>query len=196
MRASAIDPFRRVEGQVRNMRKIFVAVAALCAVLAFSPVPAFAAEAVSYDLIMEEPSLGMAPNGDVASVTGEGEFAVHPKSVHASGNFVHTDGAGNVLATGTWVANKLISFDSYGCGIIASANVVLPPNFCGGALKMAVTFNTPFGPLDGILTVFCIIGDHAPASHSGPDGEGVTVVVPGFINFNHTAGGDNLFVKH
>ena len=31
----------------------------------------FAAESVSYDLIMEAPSLGVAPNGDVVSVTGE-----------------------------------------------------------------------------------------------------------------------------
>jgi len=61
---------------------------------------------------------------------------------------------------------------------------------------MRVTFNTPIGVLDGILTVFCIIGDHAPASHSGPTGEGMTAIVPGIINFNHTSGGENLYIKH
>ena len=178
------------------MRKRYFAVAALAALLTLSPAPAFAADTQSYDLIMESPSLGTAPNGDVISVTGEGQFAVHPKSVQASGEFVHMNASGNVLATGTWVANDLISFHSYGCGIIASGNVVLPPNFCGGALKMQVTINSPLGQLNGILTVFCIIGDHAPASHSDETGEGVTVVVPGIINFNHTAGGDNLYIKH
>ncbi len=178
-----------------DMKKRYLALAAVAALLAFSPAPAFAADTQTYDLIMEAPSLGVAPSGDVISVTGEGEFSVHPKSVHASGELEHTDAAGNVVGTGTWTANDLISFHPYGCGIIVAFDVVLPPNFCGGALKMAVTIETPLGTFDGILTVFCIIGEHAPASHSDETGEGVTLLVPGIINFNHTAGGENLYIK-
>ena len=55
--------------------------------------------------------------------------------------------------------------------------------------------DTPIGEFPAILTIFCIIGPHAPASHSLPEGEGVTLNVPGVINFNHTVHGDNVFVR-
>ena len=42
--------------------------------------------------------------------------------------------------------------------------------------------------LPGILTVFCVIGPHPPRSILGPVGGGVTLVVPGIQNFNHSAG--------
>jgi hypothetical protein len=34
-----------------------------------------------------------------------------------------------------------------------------------------------------------------PSSHDDPSGEGVTVVAPGIINFNHTGGGENIYVQ-
>jgi len=40
-----------------------------------------------------------------------------------------------------------------------------------------------------------IIGPNAPASHSTPEGEGVTLNIPGVINFNHTVHGDNVFIR-
>jgi hypothetical protein len=33
------------------------------------------------------------------------------------------------------------------------------------------------------------------ASHDDPAGEGVPVVVPGIINFNHTGGGEKIYVR-
>ena len=39
-------------------------------------------------------------------------------------------------------------------------------------------------------------GPQAPASHNGSrGGEGVTLDVPGIINFNHTGGGENIYVR-
>jgi hypothetical protein len=62
---------------------------------------------------------------------------------------------------------------------------------------MSVTL-TPNGTslhLPGILTVFCVIGPHAPQSVLGPLTEGVTLNVPGSQNFNHSNGGDNRYVQ-
>src|ERR671925_2441421 len=151
--------------------------------------PALAAHSTdTFLLIMEAPNVGAAPNGDHILVTGEGEFSASPKSVSASGEFVHLDADGNVFAEGTWSANSLISFSFYGCRFIPALGVDLgDDDLCGGAVKMRVTLDTPLGQLPGIMTVFCIIGPQAPSSHNGSSGgEGVTVVVPGIINFNHT----------
>jgi hypothetical protein len=43
--------------------------------------------------------------------------------------------------------------------------------------------------------VICVIGPNPPNSILGPRGEGVTVNVPGIINFNHSAGGENIYVQ-
>src|SRR5262245_7830905 len=54
----------------------------------------------SYVLVMEEPSFGVAPNGDQIANSGEAEFSVNPNTVEGSGSFTHTNAAGTVLATG------------------------------------------------------------------------------------------------
>jgi hypothetical protein len=147
-------------------------------------------------LIMEAPNVGMAPNGDHILVTGEGEFSASPKSVSASGEFVHLDADGNVFVEGTWTATELISFSFYGCRFIPALGADLgDDDLCGGAVKMRVMLDTPLGQLPGILTVFCIIGPNAPSSHNEPDGEGVTLNVPGIINFNHTVHGENVYIR-
>jgi hypothetical protein len=44
-----------------------------------------------------------------------------------------------------------------------------------------------------VLTVFCIVGPTEPAEHNGTQGsEGVTLALPGIINFDHTGGGENI----
>jgi hypothetical protein len=43
--------------------------------------------------------------------------------------------------------------------------------------------------------VFCVVGDKVPASNGGPFNEGVTVDVPGIVNFNHPGGGDNIYIE-
>jgi len=182
----------------RSMRLSLAA--ALAGALALAPGGALASSATqSFLLVAEAPNVGVAANGETIEITCEagghvcGTFSVHPKSIEASGEFAHFLADGSLFASGTWTATGLISYQSYGCGVVLGDP--LPPDLCGGALKFAATFSTPIGELDGIITVFCIVGPKAPSSHEEPAGEGVTVVVPGIINFNHTGGGENVYVQ-
>jgi hypothetical protein len=178
------------------MRRLILLALALTAAVLLVPTIAVADSAThTYMLVMEEPNFGVAANGDQIAVTGEGEFSVNPNSITASGGFthIHTDGSPNVQ--GTWTATGLINYQSYGCGEVFGDPI--PSNLCGGAVKMSVTL-TPTGTslhLPGTMTVFCVIGTHAPQSILGPLTEGVTLNVPGVINFNHSAGGDNMYVQ-
>jgi hypothetical protein len=156
----------------------------------------------SYQLHLELPNVSQASNGDRVSITGEGEFSIHPKSATADGRFVHTDSSGTVLAAGTWTATGLLEFQPYGCGVVHNfptpgATTPLPPDFCGGAVKMTVTL-TPDGTtlaIPGTLTVFCIIGPDPPNSHDDPTGEGIHLVVPGIANFNEIVFGMNMYIR-
>ena len=156
----------------------------------------------TWELQMDVPNVSEAPNGDQISVTGSGEFSIHPKSENVSGTFTHTDADGNVVGSGTWTADKLLSFEFYGCGIVESTGAILPDNFCGGVLKLDVTL-TPTGTtlaLDGKLTIFCIVGPQAPSSHDTPPfvepgEEGITMVVPGVANFNSIVSGMNIYIQ-
>lgn len=156
----------------------------------------------SYQLHLELPNVSQASNGDRVSVTGEGEFSIHPKSADATGRFVHTDSSGTVRAAGTWTATELLEFQPYGCGVVHNfptpgATTPLPPDFCGGAVKMGVTL-TPDGTslaIPGILTVFCIIGPDPPNSHDDPTGEGIHLLVPGHANFNQIVFGMNVYIR-
>ena len=178
------------------MRRLIILALAFTAAVALVPTVAVADSAThTYLLVMEGPNFGVAANGDQIAVTGEGEFSVNPNAVDATGEFTHTDSGGNVLAMGTWTATGLINYQSYGCGEVFGTP--LPPDLCGGAVKMSVML-TPNGTslqLPGILTVFCVIGPHAPQSVLGPLTEGVTLNVPGIQNFNHSAGGDNRYIQ-
>jgi hypothetical protein len=173
-----------------------VLLTAACALVALLPATARGDSAThAYLLEMEAPNVAQAPNGDRVAVTGEGEFQVHPKAVEARGGFTHTNAAGTVLATGTWAATRLLDYQSYGCGVVVGNPI--PANLCGGKLKMAVVL-TPDGTslqIPAILTVFCIIGPNPPNTHDDPSGEGVTLVVPGIVNFNKLVSGDNVYIQ-
>ena len=140
---------------------------------------------------MEAPNTAQAPNGDTVAITGEGTFSVHPKSVDAEGEFTHMDADGNVLVTGTWTATALLTYQSYGCGVVFGNP--LPADFCGGRVKMRVVL-TPDGTdlrIPASLTVYCVIGAKRPSSAE----EGVRLVVPGHINFNDVTGGENVYIR-
>jgi hypothetical protein len=174
------------------MRKqLALGIAVAATVLVLTPGTALAGATRTFELHMEAPNTAQAPNGDQVAITGEGEFSVHPKSVEAEGGFTHTDSAGNVVATGTWVATQLLAYQSYGCGVVFGTPI--PPNFCGGKVMMRVLF-TPDGTslhIPGIIWVFCVIGTKVPSSAE----EGVRVNVPGIINFNDVAGGENVYIE-
>jgi hypothetical protein len=180
------------------MRRLILFVLGLTAALVLVPTTAVADSAThAYMVVMDAPNYGVAPNGDRIAITGEAEFSVNPNSVEGGGSFTHTNAGGTVLASGTWEATELLDYQSYGCGIVhfPDGDVILPPNFCGGKVKMSVMLATPLGEFPGNLTIFCVIGPNPPNSINGPLGEGATLSVPGIINFNHSAGGDNFIIQ-
>lgn len=178
---------------------LFVAALALFGVLPAAGVADPNNDPATFELHIEVPNVSQASNGDRVAITGTGVFSVHPKSVTAGGTFTHTTSTGSLVGSGTWTATDLESFEFYGCGVLTftDPDTSLPPNFCGGALKMAVTL-TPTGTslaLKGTLTIFCIVGPQTPASHSDPSGEGIHLVVPGVANFNKIVSGMNIYIQ-
>ena len=181
------------------MRRLILLVLGLAAALVLLPTAAVADNAThTYELHMEGPNFGVAANGDRVTITGRADFSVNPKSATGSGSFTHTSSSGTVRGGGTWRATDLLDYQSYGCGIVhfPEGDVILPPNACGGKVKMRVTLTTPLGELPAIMTVICIIGPNPPNSAFGTNrSEGVMLEVPGVINFNQTAGGDNIIFQ-
>jgi hypothetical protein len=165
-------------------------------------------QAVTYGVTMNTPNGARAPSGDRVRVQctfglgGCGTFTTKDKAVSMSGTFVHTDSGGTVVGAGTWVATQLISFDPYGCGIVdfdgpgGAPPVIIPPFICGGALKLGVLLTAGTQQLEGILTIFCIVGENPPNSHDELSEEGVTLNIPGVVNFNEVDFvGTNNFVR-
>jgi hypothetical protein len=182
-----------------NYEALVVPILVIVASLASVPPAKAAHSSDTFLLIAEEENFGTAANGDYVAVTvDEGSwFQGSPKAVSATGEFTHHAADGSVRGAGTWTATSLISYDFYGCRYIPALGVDTgDDNFCGGAVRMAVVLDTPVGQFPGMLTVFCIVGTQAPSSHNGSKGgEGVTLSVPGIINFNHTGGGDNIYIR-
>jgi hypothetical protein len=180
------------------MRRLMLLVLGVSAALVLVPSAAVADSAAhTYMLEMEGPNFGTAANGDVVTITGHADFSVNPKSAEGSGTFTHTSN-GSVVGSGTWMATDLLAYQSYGCGIVhfPEGDVILPPNFCGGKVKLRVTLTTPLGQFPATMTVICIIGPNPPDSAFGDKrNEGAMLDVPGVINFNHTAGGDNFIIQ-
>jgi len=132
----------------------------------------------------------IAPNGDVVTIEGTGSFSADGKWASGGGTFSHHMVASDATITGTFTADGVISFQSYGC-----ATEGLPANFCGGLLKLAITATPDFAPsvhLAAALTINCEIGPNVPASVV----EGVRVNVYDVINFNKPVeeSGANLYV--
>jgi hypothetical protein len=109
------------------------------------------------------------------------------------GALAHLPPDGSLFAWGTWTATELISYHSYGCDVVFGNPI--PPDLCGRAVKFRATFSTPIIVLTGTITVFCVVGPNAPASIEHAFDEGVTVLVPGIVNFNHPGGGGNVYVQ-
>ncbi len=134
------------------------------------------------------PSVTMTYNGDTVAVNGTGSLSLNPSSVTGGGMFVHRDSSGNIKAKGTWEANSLISFVSYGPGTPQGQ----PSSLFGGKATFHVTLLVDGKPVhDGILTVFCELGKPP----HGTD-EGVRLVVQGTpFNFNKQLSGFTVFMK-
>jgi len=135
----------------------------------------------------------MAPNGDVVTIEATGSFSTDGKWATGGGTFSHHVSATDATITGTFTADRVISFQSYGCG--EDAGEPLPPAFCGGLLKLAITATPDAAPglhLAAALTINCEIGPDVPASVV----EGIRVNVYDVINFNKPVAGSgaNLYL--
>jgi hypothetical protein len=150
-------------------------------------------KSATYEWLMEEPNVSQSGDGDTASVTGEGEFSVHPKTASGGGEFTLTDDGTTI--TGTFEALDTISFHPYGCGVLLGEPI--GPNECGGVLTLRVVL-TPDGggpQMKGILRIICIIGD--PPGEVGKSNlatEGIELRVPGVDNYNKQVSGMNVFI--
>ena len=143
-------------------------------------------QATSYQFFLED-NTAMAPNGDTIAISGEGEFGVHPKFASGGGEFTHTLAGGGSF-TSSWIVNRLVDFQPYGCGVIFGTPI--EDFLCGGRVSLDVTFTGPAGSLPGRITIYCLIGSPPPSAE-----EGVVVNVPGIANFNKQVSGDNVYVK-
>jgi hypothetical protein len=139
----------------------------------------------TYELHMDVPQVSQAANGEMVSITGSGVFSVNPKTVGATGTFTSQSSG-----SGTWVATQLLDFQPYGCGIIFGTPI--PPNLCGGKvmLRVVLTDSTSGQQFDGVLWVFCLIGN-PPSSAK----EGARLDIVGVNNFNKIVSGGNVYVK-
>ena len=131
------------------------------------------------------PAIAMADNGDTVEITGAGTFSIHPNAVTGGGTFTHKAPGGSF--SGTWTAEKLLSFSAYGCG-----GDGLPDNFCGGLAVIRVHLSPGF---DAILKVYCELGaalstGKVPPGHS----EGVTLAIDDVINFDERISGFTVFL--
>jgi len=133
----------------------------------------------------------IATTGDVVTIEGTGSFSADGKWATGGGTFAHHMVAGGATITGTFTADRVISFQFYGCGTEG-----LPPNFCGGLLKLGITATPDAAPdfhLAAALTINCEIGPDVPASVV----EGIRVNVYDVINFNKPVleSGANLYIQ-
>ena len=65
-------------------------------------------------------------------MTGAGMLTTQSKTVTAAGTFTHKSPDGVVLETGVWIANELVSFDSYGIApgaLMREGRALGPPQF-------------------------------------------------------------------
>ena len=148
------------------------------------------------------PDVAKASNGDKITVSGSGSFTPGDKEVSGGGTFVHRNSAGVVLASGTWRAEELVSWKSFGLagaglpagfeGGVAVLQVHLTPS-AGGERDDAISSHaTPSseGGLQATLTITCLLGTPVP----GAGEEGITLAVTGGLNFSQSVCGNTLFI--
>jgi hypothetical protein len=134
------------------------------------------------------PDVAEAANGDRIILTGTGTLTLHPKSATGGGTFTHTTAEGTVLATGTFTATELLSFESYG------PSPLLPPFLNSGQalIRVALLQDGSTTSIDGILRVECVLPG---GTFPGGKEEGINLLLPGLANFNHQISGATVFVR-
>lgn len=138
-------------------------------------------------------AIARAENGDTIQVDGTGAMDVAAKTASGGGRFVHNF-AGGGSASGTFTAERLLSFQFYGCG-----GEGLPDSLCGGLAKLEVTLTPDANPslhFRGILWIDCLVGDKIPSGGEPARHEGIRLNVKDLINFVHTEhSGFTVFIR-
>ena len=134
------------------------------------------------------PDVAEAANGDRIILTGTGTLTLHPKSATGGGTFTQTTAEGTVLATGTYTATELLSFESYG------PSPLLPSFLNSGQalIRVALVPDGSTTSIDGILRVECVLPG---STFPGGKEEGINLLLPGIANFNHQVSGATVFVR-
>lgn len=154
------------------------------------------------------PATAKANPGDSYEMSGAGMFDAQTKSVKAAGTYTHKSPNGNVLETGVWIANELLSFDSYGIAPIAlrQKGIALGPQPIGAKRLPMSSGPMPTGglaafrirllPMSGaaktaVLQMNCALGD-VPRERSV---EGIRLVLEkSATEFLEEAGGRVMFL--
>jgi len=122
------------------------------------------------------PATAKGNQGDSFEMSGAGTFDAQNKSVKAAGTYTHRSPNGNALETGVWLADELVSFNSYGVAPNALARQGLPfgrapfglrrlpmssgPMPTGGLAVFRIRFLPVQGlPTNAVLQVNCALGD-------------------------------------
>jgi len=174
--------------QLEHLSGVFVQVASVSLALLQAAIPAAAQDTTGdYILLIASgflcdsgdssscPAVVKSPDGSSYEMSGVGTFITKSKMITATGTFTHKSPNGNSLETGIWVANELVSFESYGIASGArmqAGSVFGPPQFgprrmpmlsgsmpAGGLAVLRIRFLPMWGPSrDAVLQVNCALG--------------------------------------
>ncbi len=132
-----------------------------------------------------------AANGDTITIRGSGAFDTKNGEAEGNGTFVHRNSLGTVLASGTWTAKRLISFNDAG----TSTNLAFPRTFHGGdALIRVRVSGHPAANPEQTIKFDATLAVHCELPGAGTQ-EGVTLDA-GSINFDTLVSGVTVFVAH
>ncbi len=154
------------------------------------------------------PAVVKSAEGASYELSGAGTLAAQRKLVTATGTYTHKSRDGNMLETGVWVANELVSFDSYGIApgaLLREGRGLGPPQLgpmrsrmfsgplaAGGLAIFRIRLLPVRGrPRIAMLQVTCALGK-VPAEHQV---EGIRLAFEGgSIEFNEEVSGRALFL--
>jgi len=128
------------------------------------------------------PDEAAAANGHIIDITGEGTLSIEdgePEDVDGGGSYVIDElAADGSLVIGTWEAEQLLMFDSYGPALL------LPPALNAGRALILIRLAGGI-EADGILEIGCRLAPPGEPGGGIPGTiEGIRLLISGGQNFN------------
>lgn len=169
------------------MNKFFVIFLAVAAFAAAVPIPGNAAPPTAnrYDYLAGAgflcdfggcPAVARSDSGDTIEIKGEGTFSLKPAEVTGGGEYTWRNPAGQVVEAGTWIASRLLDFQSFGIGVFGLE---------GGVAQVRIALSSG---RSAVLRITCDEGDEPPSAH-----EGIRVAIADGPNFNTEVSGLTAF---